>query len=406
MKNTFGYARFAFYVLALPLLATAAVSAHQFLLDNTPIKTAGPAVVSRAVSGLTGSFRNHTLAVDEQGTVKGRVNVVNRDFSVSGLSALRVCLVRDGKIAHVVDSNSLGQFEFTGVEEGVYSFVATGKDGFAACGVKVAKGQGANTMEVAVVNPDFQQVREIFEATPVAAEVLASAGAEQPTRIDGNNRVSTSNGNLVGKLFDFVSGAVSAETKAYLLKNNVRIAEAAVDAFGQFNFAGVEPGVYEFVAAGPTGYAAVSFEAVAQEVQAAQSADVVVEGSVVEEGVVAPAQQLDVPMTAAGDHVVVGEQLNTACDACTAGAPVVDAYAGPMIGNDIACGAAAGGCCGASDNWGGYCGGGGGAGGGYGGIGGLAGLGRLAILGWILTELFDNIDWDDNEPPTPVSPAS
>lgn len=407
MKNTFGYARFAFYVLALPLLATAAVSAHTFLLDNTPIKTAGPAVVSRAVSGLTGSFRNHTLAVDEQGTVKGRVNVVNRDFSVSGLSALRVCLVRDGKIAHVVDSNSLGQFEFTGVEEGVYSFVATGKDGFAACGVKVARGvgnnMGTNTMEVAVVNPDFQQVREIFEATPAAAEVLASSSAEQPSRIDGNNRVATSNGNLVGKLFDFVSGAVSAETKAYLLKNNVRIAETAVDAFGQFNFAGIEPGVYEFVAAGPTGYAAVSFEAVAQDGQTPQTADAVVESSVVDEGVAAPAQQLDVPMTAAGDHVVVGEQLNTACDACTGGAPVVDAYAG-TVGSDIACGAAAGGCCGATGDWGGYCGGGGG-GGGYGGLGGLAGIGRLAILGWILTELFDNIDWDDNEPP-PVSPAS
>jgi hypothetical protein len=413
MKNTMGYARFAFYVLALPLLATAAVSAHQFLLDNTPIKTTGPAVVSGAVSGLTGSFRNHTLAVDEQGGVKGRVNVVNRDLSVSGLSALRVCLVRDGKIEHVVDTNSLGQFEFTGVGEGVYSFVATGKDGFAACGVKVARGEGANTMEVAVVNPDFAQVREIFESTEGVVESATSAGAEQPTRIDGNNRVSMSNGNLVGKLFDFVSGTVSSQTKAYLLKNNQRIAEAAVDAFGQFNFAGVEPGVYEFVAAGPTGYAAVSFEAVAQEAVAAAQvpqpgdvpADAVAAGSVVEEGLAAPAQQLDVPMTAAADHVVVGEQLSTACDACTPGAPVVDAYAGPMVGNDIACGAAAGGCCGATGDWGGYYGGGGCGGGGYGGAGGLAGLGRLAVLGWILTSLFDNIDFDNNEPP-PVSPAS
>jgi hypothetical protein len=29
----------------------------------------------------------------------------------------------------------------------------------------------------------------------------------------------------------------------------------------------------------------------------------------------------------------------------------------------------------------------------------------LAILGWILTELFDNVDWDDDEP-APVSPAT
>ena len=407
MKNTFGYARFAFYVLALPLLATAAVSAHQYLLDNTPVKTAASSVVERAVSGLTGSFRNHTLSVNEQGSVSGRVSVVNRDQSVSGLSSLRVCLVRDGQVAHVVDSNSLGQFEFTGVEEGIYSFVATGKDGFAACGVKVVRGNGVNTMEVAVVNPDFKQVREIFESTSAATETLTSAAAEQPARIEGNNRVATSDGNLVGKLFDFVSGSVSSQTKAYLVRNNQRVAEAPVDAFGQFSFAGVEPGVYEFVAAGPTGYAAVSFEAVAQEGQAAQATETVVGESVVEEGAaVAPAQQLDVPMTAAGDHAVVNEQLSHACDSCTAGAPVVEPYAGAMVGSDIACGAAAGGCCNAAGDWGGYCGGYGGAGGGYGGgAGGLIGLGRLAVLGWVLTELFNNVDWDGDEPP-PVSPST
>lgn len=415
MKNTFGSARFALYVLVLPLLATAAVSAHQFLLDNTPLKTSSAAAVSQPVSGLTGSFRNHTLAVDEQGVVKGRVNIVNRDLSVTGLSALRICLVRGGKIEHVVDSNTLGQFEFSDVEEGVYSFIATGRYGFAACGVKVAGGTGPNTMEIAVVNPDFKQVREIFESTPAITETLTGGAAEQPKRIDGSNRVATSNGNLVGKLFDFVSGGVSAETKAFLLQNNQRIAESAVDAFGQFNFSGVQPGVYEFVAAGPTGYAAVSFEAVSQEAvtqpaQTPQPADGGVvgaptESSVVDEAVAAPAEQLDVPMTAAGDHAVVNEQLNAACDSCDGGAPVVDAYAGPAVGNDIACGAAAGGCCGATGDWGGYCGGGGGCGGGYGG-GGLAGLGRLAILGWILTELFDNIDWDDNNPPPPQSPSS
>jgi hypothetical protein len=76
-----------------------------------------------------------------------------------------------------------------------------------------------------------------------------------------------------------------------------------------------------------------------------------------------------------------------------------------MVGNDIACGAAAGGCCNAAGDWGGYYGGGGGAGGGYGGAGGLIGLGRLAVLGWVLTELINNVDWDDNEPP-PVSPST
>jgi hypothetical protein len=32
-------------------------------------------------------------------------------------------------------------------------------------------------------------------------------------------------------------------------------------------------------------------------------------------------------------------------------------------------------------------------------------LGRLAVLGWVLTELFNNVDGDDNEPP-PVSPST
>jgi len=399
MKNIFGYARFAFYVLALPLLATAAVSAHQYLLDNTPIRAQIAVPAEQLVSALVGSFRNHTLTVDEIGTVQGRVSIVNQDMSTTGLKSLRVCLVRDGMVVHVSNTSSMGQFEFTGVEEGVYSFVTSGKDGFATFGVKVARGNTPNKIEVAVVNPDFREVRKIFESVVPSTDKSRIVVTDIPAIIDGNNVVSVSGGTLVGKLSNLVNGEVSLDTKAYLVRDNQRLAESTVDEYGQFSFSDVKPGIYEFVAVGPTGYAAFTFEVVDGESAVGLWSGPAGNSS---ENAVTAASQLDVGITGSGDGSVVNEQLGDAADAGGSGEPSVEPYAGELVGEDITSGAAAG-SMGYTEGF--YGGGAGGGYGGAGGAGGLIGLGRLAVLGWVLTELFNNVDWDDNEPP-PVSPST
>ena len=98
-------------------------------------------------------------------------------------------------------------------------------------------------------------------------------------------------------------------------------------------------------------------------------------------------------MTLPQDEMIVGEQMTF-----TQGDSAPSVLEGQPIGTDVGYGVAAGGCCGGGDNWGGF---GGGCGcGGFGG-GGLAGLGKWAILGWILTKLFDEIDFSRPPPPSP-----
>lgn len=396
MKNNFGYTRVASYVLALPLLASAAVSAHQYLLNNTPINTQGSVVEEQEVSALVGSYRSHTLSLDEKGTVKGRVSIVNRDLSTTGLKSLRVCLVQVGKVVHVCDTSSMGQFEFTDVKEGVYSFVTSGKDGFATFGVKVARGSTTNRIEVAVVDPDFREIRKIFESVVPSTDKSRIVVTEVPAVIEGNNVVSVSGGILVGKLSNLDNGELSLDTKANLVRDNQRLAESMVDEFGRFSFSDVKPGIYEFVAAGSTGYAAFTFEVVDED-----SLVALVTGPAedLNEGPIEAASQLDVGMTGPGDGVIVNEQLGSATAAGVSGEPIVEPYSGEAVSEQITSGAAAGsmgdmcGCC---------SGGAGGGGGGFGGSG-LVDLGRLAILGWVLTELINHSD--DNEPPPPVSPS-
>ena len=184
-----------------------------------------------------------------------------------------------------------------------------------------------------------------------------------------------------------------------MVRGEERVAETSVDSQGNFTFDDIEPGIYEFVAAGPDGHAAVSFEAV-DVLEEVQIKSVVEGGSLAQDGALpgpdhAPAPALEVPMTNPQDQVILTEQLEHAHYSCQG------EYTSAVIGSDIACGTAAGGCCGGSGDWGGYssgCGGGGG-GGGFGG-GEWAGIAKFAILAWLLSEL----DFDDNDPVVP--PAS
>ena len=404
MKDLLRVVRFAVYVFALPLIATAAVSAHQYYLENLPIEV--PSVVADApspamVSGLTGSFRNHSLVVNEQGQAKGRITRANSDRSTTVLSEMKVSFVRNGEIAHLVTTDSLGAFEVNGLAEGVYSFIASGKYGFAAFGVNVVKGEAeaaVTTMEIAVVNPDFKQVREIFSEkfSSPSGTLAVDVGIGQ--KIAGANRVAIESGKLRGRVFNFVSGITPGQTSAYLVRGEERVAETLVDSQGNFTFDDVEPGVYEFVTAGPDGYAALSFEAVdvLEEVQIIKSViekqDVLAQDGALLGPDHAPAPALEVPMTDPHDQAIVAEQLDHAHHSGQG------EYTGAVVGSDIACGTAAGGCCGGSGDWGGYssgCGGGGGFGGGE-----WAGIAKFAILAWLLSEL----DFNDNDPVIP--PAS
>jgi hypothetical protein len=411
MKELFSVFRLAITVLALPLMATAAVSAHQFFANNEPISVDSLVAAKDApASVLAGTFRNHAIAIDGNGIVKGRIGNASMDSGLSGLSNVKVFFIRDGKVAFQGYSADDGSFEAVGLEPGAYSFVATSAKGFAAFGVRLTDNLTVatnNIIEVATISPDFEHIVSILGRnlpSAVLSEIKANESNALPAA--GSNRVAINEGKLNGNLFSLlnIEGNEFEKTSVHLIREKKVVGKSNVDENGMFSFDNVEPGIYEFVAKGSDGVAALSFEAVQQEpTPSTEKSGETIEPAPITAQANYASPSLDVAPTVPADSTIVNEQFSHACDACTMTNAPIDPN---FVGSEVGCGVAAGGCCGSAGNWGG-CGGGGCGGGGFGGIGGgLASLGRFAVLGWILTELFDNIDFSDNDNDGPVSPAA
>lgn len=433
-------------LIALPFVATAAASAHKMMSETTAIEAPASVVAADSVIGVQ---RIHNVTLNRNGAIEGRIASLEGS---EGISNLNVFLVRDGKIAQQATTNETGTFELAGVPEGAYSFVATGENGFAAYGVNVVANDGSrkvNVMEAAAVSPKFAVVQKILEGNlpqQVADAIISSTKNETAAKMVGSNRVQIKEGTLVGHVVPLLGDVAQAKgTYVHIIQNDKAIAEVQADETGFFQVSDLEPGVYDFVAAGPSGFAAVSFEAIAQEEIADSLTDSeeipvsIVEpaiepytepapiyqdmistdipydgGGMMDMG--APAQSLDVCMTCQGDNGFVGEQLDYAGSEVYAdqgmsydSAPIE--YAAESVG----CGGACGGSCGGAADFSGYsacsqpasscgCSGRRGLFGGglLSGAGGGGGLSRLLLLGGVAGAIVAIAD--DGDPSTSDAP--
>ncbi len=434
MKNKWKSIRLGAMLFALPVVATAAASANQWMIENAPIAIATDVA---ATFDSINAKRNHTISLNESGNVEGRLATIEAGSKANGLSGLQVFLIRDGKVQHEAQTDADGLFSLSAVESGVYSFVATGENGFAAYGVRVVENAGdesLNLIEAAAVSPQTAVVKQLLGGelpTKVATAVLENATvSEVASQVVGSNKVTIKNGKLLGHVIPMLGDVSAANgTSVYIIKDNQQVAEAVTDASGSFSVEDLEPGVYDFVAAGPTGFAAVSFEAVPETAETAAVAadtDEIPVSLVSYQDIPADipydaAGSLDVCTTCQGDSGMVTDQISYGGDEYVAdstyygdSAPIE--YAGESVG----CGCASGGSCGAAGNFSGFntcnsCGGGrrglfggGGSGGGLfggggrglfaGGGGGLLGgrFARLALLGGVAAAIA--IDDDESSP--------
>ena len=148
-------ARFGLVLLALPLVATAAASAHHQIVQSSGI-TIESEPVSVAVATTTttvGLDRVHTVALNSNGGIDGRIVSFGSDSSVTGLSASNVRFMKDGAVIGQATTDSSGTFSVQNIPEGVYSFIASGSDGFAAYSVRVVSdetGEYDKVMEAAL----------------------------------------------------------------------------------------------------------------------------------------------------------------------------------------------------------------------------------------------------------------
>ncbi len=402
--------RLGLYVFALPLVATAAASAHQWMNDSSPL-TVPEAPIATTVSDGSAiiTLRDHSITLDTDGMVKGRlVSFDTKSHEAIGLGGLRVYFARNGEIAKKVVSESDGSFVVEGLEEKAYSFIVAGESGFAAYGVNVISGDSEPTvMEVAAVSPKFTAVQEILEnrvPAKIAKEIadLAKTNNEEsaPIEVAGSNRVILQDGLLVGSVIPIWGKPQSVDgTYVHIVQDDEQVASARVDEDGNFKFEDMEPGIYDFVAAGPTGFAAVGFEAVEvaeTEVNVSipdESSETVstddaestpqVFAVSVPKTAYTPSAKLNVALTSPEDSAVVGNAVGYA-NAASNGFPngytaEPIEYVGQEVGNACAAGAACGGC----GDFSGYssCAGGGGGGGGLFGGGGFGRLAAIAAIG-------------------------
>ncbi len=407
MKNYGKMIKTVALFVALPLIATAAASAHTWLTDSNPISIELGGVVAKDVQQL-GSARIHSVSLNRSGAIVGRIAAIDQETKkTSGLAELKVFFVQNGEVAGQSITDADGTFSVEGIAEGVYSFVATGSNGFAAYGVRVVANDGndqLNIMEAAAVSPKFAVVKKILdEKLPqdVVNQIAVSAEPNGSERLIGSNRVRLIDGSLTGHVVPILGDVAAVEgTYVHILKNNEQVAEVQADKEGNFTVNDLEEGVYDFVAAGPTGFAAVSFHAVqdsgAESVIVQSDSDEVAvsaETSPVSSALV-PADPISYQDSVATDLPMdSGYGYSDNLDVClTCGQTGMDyGYTGDYYpttapidyaGQAIGCGAAAGGACGACGDFSGYssCGGGCG-GGGAGGFGGGRLLGLAAIAG-------------------------
>ena len=486
MKNKWKMLRLGLVLFALPLTVTAAATAHQLMADSNPISfnvetsvavdsaiglahldpvppvqifdQTQPSPISYAVEAPTvnsgiGLARLHTVALNRNGAVEGRIASI--EGANKGISSLKVFFVQNGEVISETSTQEDGSFIAYKVPEGAYSFVATGENGFAAYGVRVVSdptGKLDNLMEAAAVSPNFASVKQIIKDKLPAevTEQILSTVVSNEDRVVGSNRVRLNEGQLRGSVVALLGDRDSVEgTYVHIIQDNSKIAEVQADSSGSFMVLDLEPGVYDFVAAGPSGFAAVSFEAVQDELSVIDAegsvADLIdtdelpvsIEPGTIEPGFVVAdpityqdavladipydagfSNSLDVCLTCQQDAPFVGEQVFSGeiiSDPIFESAPIFDEpiqYAGESVG----CGCASGGCCGAESNFSNFsscntcnpapvsscCNTGGRGLGGrlFGGGGGN--FGRLALLGAIGGIIAVAVDDDDAEGVTPT----
>ena len=285
-------------LFALPLIATAVASAQHLAAASAPLVS--DSVATADADGFT-SNRVHAISLNRAGEVEGRIaSFAGDNASVEGLADLKIFFVRDGKIAKETQTSADGTFTVEGLSEGIYSFVATGETGFAAYGVQVVpfdESSKMNVMEAAAVSPGFSVVKSVLKKnlpSEVANEIIAVSRNESVNRVVGTNRVTLNDGQLVGHVLPMLGDVSVVEgTQVHIIQDDQQVAQVEVGEQGNFMVPDLEPGVYDFVAAGPSGFAAVSFQAV-EDVEGVD-----VEAGEISESVLADSDEIPVAIPAA-----------------------------------------------------------------------------------------------------------
>jgi hypothetical protein len=368
-------------------------------------------------TGLTFGVQSSTFADDSVAAVKASeaspylnqlfskqwVRLSNND-SVTGslvelkgeqkaaIAGLPVALVQDGQVVHRANADQTGAFAFKDVKPGAYSLVARTNESIAAFSLQVLDASNSHLpsdVEVRVVRPAGSKVKEILRAQslpsyPVRTNNNVSIAkdplGEMRSFSESHLVKMDAQGKMVGQLGAVVAGVDLSDMQIHVLKNGEEVAKARADKNGRFTLEGLTPGVYGFIAAGNSGFAATSFHLIN-----ANTASKANDGSRFVSIFGHACNQMNVEVVQCSE-VVACEQPVQIIEESIVEAPIVESC-GEVVVDE--CGAAP--ACGCGGGWSGGGGGGGGFGGGRG-WGAIAGIAGLATVAGILAAEDDNDD--------------
>jgi len=365
MNNQLKKLRLGLALFALPFVASA--SAQEWNAPSTSADTAGQTTQSY----LEGS-RSHAVTLNRVGQLEGRIT------SGDQTGELNVYFVRNGQIVTRTRTQDGGYFIAENINEGNYSFIASGQRGFVAYGVQVKpynQTTGVNAIEATTVSAGYKGIQRILKnsvPSQIAAEISGAAQVEAPSAdFAGRNVVKLIDGRLSGQIASVNHNRQPVYgTEVFIIQNDREVARTTADASGNFSVRNLDVGTYDFIAAGSNGIAAVRFQAIdSGSVFDQKSGSVFQPVAFRKTAAVAAAASLQVCLTCDSDSSFVGEQIDYAannaviaesvpCESCNA-SPIE--YASESLG----CGCAAGGSCGSCGSFSGAS-----AGFGGGGVGG------------------------------------
>ena len=214
----------------------------------------------------------HTIALAEDGTITGQIATLDPvTKSAAGSNGLKVFFLQNGKVVKQARTQADGSFQIQGLTEGAYSFFAAGNKGFAASGIYVTGrnwGDANDVLETTIASSNYSGIQQILQRS-VPAEVRQAVlhwnqtESQAPASVPSNDQVRLINGQITGQisnLFDLNQGVGGIQV--HLIQNDQPIAQVETDSLGQFIIPDVEPGVYDFVAAGNNAIVVRRFEAI------------------------------------------------------------------------------------------------------------------------------------------------
>ena len=345
-----------------------------------------PAIKMPSNSVVNQLFSKQWVCLDKDNSINGSL-VQLADNDKVALAGLPVALVRDGEVAHYAMADDSGSFKFENIKTGSYSLITRTNESIAAFSLQVLDATNSHlnsSVEVRVVRPAGLKVKEILRSQTVPSYPVRSDLPKVSVDPLGDSRSFgqshfvklDAKGKLSGQLGSVAQSADMSEMVVYVLKNGEEVSRVRADKNGKYSFDGLKPGVYGFVAAGSSGFAATSFQLVSNE-----TASVGADGSRFVSIHRHACGQMNVEVVQCCEVAVCEQPIQTIVEV-----PVVDPCAVPVdnCGTASTCG------CGGGFGGGGFGGGGGGGRGGLGGLGGIAAIAGLATVAAIAASNDDN----------------